>query len=137
MNPHLIPKVEPGEIAKHKPMDYVWRFLFGAGISLGAGLIGTKFGPVIGGIFLGFPAILPASLTLIEKKDGKHEAAIDSEGAVLGAVAMIAYAVVVLLTAATLGVVASLLLALAAWFVVAVALYFAVSLIFRREPSPS
>ena len=68
MNAHLVPKVEPGALANHGPMDYVSRFLFGAGISLAAGLIGMKFGPVVGGVFLGFPAILPASLTLIEER---------------------------------------------------------------------
>ena len=41
------------------------RFLFGAGISLVAGLAGMAFGSKIGGVLLGFPAILPASLTLI------------------------------------------------------------------------
>ena len=32
-----------------------------------AGLIAARFGPVIGGLFLAFPAIFPASATLIEK----------------------------------------------------------------------
>jgi Protein of unknown function (DUF3147) len=136
VNGHLLPKVEPGAIAKHGPMDYVSRFLFGAGISLAAGLIGMKFGPVVGGVFLGFPAILPASLTLIEKKDGKQQAAIDSEGAVLGAMALVVYAVVVVVTVSKLGVVASLVVALLAWLAVAVGLYFAAVVVLRREPSP-
>jgi hypothetical protein len=136
MNVRLVPRFEPAEIAEHRPMEYAARFLFGAGISLAAALIGMKFGPVIGGIFLGFPAILPASLTLIEKKDGRTEAAIDSEGAILGAIAMVLYAVTVVVTAATLGVVAPLILALLVWLVVAVVLYFAVALILRRELAP-
>jgi Protein of unknown function (DUF3147) len=136
VNTHLVPKVEPGAIAKHGPMDYVSRFLFGAGISLAAGLIGMKFGPVVGGVFLGFPAILPASLTLIEKKDGRQQAAIDSEGAVLGAMALVVYAVVVVITVSKLGVVASLVVALLAWLAVAVGLYFAAVVVLRREPSP-
>ena len=136
MNRHLIPKFDFGAIAKQKPSAYLTRFAFGAGISLAAGLIGMFFGPVVGGIFLGFPAILPASLTLIEKKDGKQQAAIDSEGAILGALAMVVYSVLVVVMATKIGVVPTLALALLVWVVVAVALYFAVALILKREPSP-
>jgi hypothetical protein len=32
-----------------------------------AGLIAARFGPVVGGLFLAFPAIFPASATLIER----------------------------------------------------------------------
>ena len=67
-----MPEVKPSEITQRKPTDYVVRFMFGAAISLLAGLIGMRFGPVVGGLCLGFPAILPASLTLIEKKEGKE-----------------------------------------------------------------
>jgi hypothetical protein len=136
VNGHLIPKLDFGAIAKQKPSAYLTRFAFGAGISLGAGLIGMFFGPVVGGIFLGFPAILPASLTLIEKKAGAQQAAIDSEGAILGALAMVVYAVLVVITATKIGVVATLVLALLVWVVVAVGLYFAVAVILKREPSP-
>ena len=115
---------------------YAVRFAFGAGISLVAALIGMKFGPVVGGIFLGFPAVLPASLTLIEKREGKEEASIDSLGAVLGSVAMVAFAAIVVLTVARWGVVPSLSAALLAWLAIAAGLYFAVARVYRREPSP-
>jgi Protein of unknown function (DUF3147) len=134
MNHHLVPKVKPEEIARHKPGEYLVRFVFGAGISLAAGLIGLKFGPVVGGVFLGFPAILPASLTLIEKKDGKEQASIDSVGAILGAVAMVGYAVIVVITAERWGVVASVAVALVGWLAAAVGLYFVAALLLRREP---
>ena len=136
MSGNLVPKVNPQEVAKHKPADYLLRFAFGAGISLAAGLIGMKFGPVVGGIFLGFPAILPASLTLIEKKSGKDEAAIDSEGAILGAVALVAFAFVIALTVTSWGVVTSLVVGLAVWLIVAIALYVMAAGVFGREPSP-
>jgi len=132
----LVPKVDVGAIKKHKPSDYLLRFGFGAAIALAAGLIGMKFGPIVGGVFLGFPAILPASLTLIEKKDGKEEASIDSVGAVLGAVAMIAFAVAVILFARGLGVVASLAVALVVWLVAAFVLYAIVAIVYKREPAP-
>ena len=136
MSNDLVPKVSPDDIRKHKPSDYAVRFAFGAAISLAAGLIGMKFGPVVGGIFLAFPAILPASLTLIEKKDGRQEAAIDSEGAVLGAIALVAFAFVIALTVTSWGVVTALVVGLAVWLAVAIALYVMAAGVFGREPSP-
>ena len=136
MKRQLIPSVHPEKVKSHRFGDYAMRFAFGAGISLVAGLIGMAFGPKVGGVLLGFPAILPASLTLIQKKEGKEEAAIDSVGAVLGATAMIAFAIVVSLAVTGLGVVPSLLIALLVWVVVAVGLYFLVAATFEREPSP-
>jgi hypothetical protein len=136
MSAGLVPSVDPGEIARHKPAEYLMRFAFGAAISLGAALIGMKFGPVVGGVFLGFPAILPASLTLIEKKEGRQQAAIDSEGAVLGAVAMVVFAVVVTVWVTSWGVVVTLLVALAVWLGVAAVLYVAAATVLRREPNP-
>ena len=115
---------------------YLVRFAFGAAISLVAGLLGMAFGPKLGGLFLGFPAILPASLTLIEKKAGRHEAAIDTEGATLGAIAMILFALLVSLTVARWGVVLSLAASLAVWTMVAVGLYTLVMAVFHRQPEP-
>jgi len=132
----LIPSVKPEEIARHEPSDYLVRFLFGAAISLVAGLIGMKFGPVVGGVFLGFPAILPASLTLIAKKEGAEEASIDSLGAVLGAIAMVAFAAVIVLAASRWGVVVTLAVALVVWLAVAFALYALVATVYKREPAP-
>ncbi len=37
-----------------------------------------RFGPRVGGLFLAFPAILPATLTLLEKKEGKTKACADA-----------------------------------------------------------
>jgi len=132
----LYPQVDPGKLGTHRFGDYAMRFLFGAGISLVAGLAGMAFGPKIGGVLLGFPAILPASLTLIQKKEGKEEAAVDSIGAILGAIAMIVFAVVVSVSVVRLGVALSLLIALLVWLAVAVGLYFLVALTFEREPAP-
>jgi hypothetical protein len=136
MRSTLYPRVDPKKVRSHRIDDYVLRFGFGAGIALVAGLIGMAFGPKIGGLLLGFPAILPASLTLIQKKEGKDEASIDSVGAVLGAMAMVVFALLVALTVTNLGAAFSVVLALVVWLVVAVGLYFAVAFIFEREPYP-
>lgn len=135
MSAGLIPGIDPGEVGTHRVQDYLIRFCFGAGISLVAGVIGMKFGPVLAGVWLGFPAILPASLTLIEKKEGKEAASVDSIGAILGAIAMIAFAIVVSLAATRWGVVPGLVAALAVWLVVAVGLYGLVATLYGREPS--
>ena len=136
MSNRVMPKFEPAEIGAHRLRDYVIRFCFGAGISLVAGLIGMKSGPKLGGVFLAFPAILPASLTLIEQKEGKERAAIDSIGAVLGAIGMIAFAVIVSLWVVRLGPVLALAIALVVWLVVALALYALVEAVHGREPTP-
>ena len=41
--------------------------VLGGVMTVVAGLIAARFGPVIGGLFLAFPAIFPATATLIEK----------------------------------------------------------------------
>jgi len=137
MRSELIPRAAPEKVKDKGFSDYAVRFAFGAGIALVAGVIGMVFGPRVGGLFLGFPAILPASLTLIQKKEGRQEASIDSIGALLGALAMIVFAVLITVFATRLGAVTSVFVALAAWLVVAAALYFLVALVFEREPSPS
>ena len=50
------------------------------------------FGPRAGGLFLAFPAILAASVTLIEKKERNRAGVHDIKGAVLGAVGLTAFA---------------------------------------------
>jgi len=45
------------------------RFGLGGLITAFAGLIANEFGPVIGGFFLAFPSIFPASVTLVEQHE--------------------------------------------------------------------
>ncbi len=106
-----------------KPSELGTRIAFGAGVALIAGIVGAAIGAKVGGLFLAFPAILPASLTLIEKKEGMTKAWADASGGVLGAIGMAAFAVTALLLLRWNPVIA-LLLALMAWAVVSVGLYF-------------
>jgi hypothetical protein len=83
--------------------EYAVRFLFGGVITAATGIAARHFGPVVGGLFLAFPAIFPASVTLVakyeqEKKqkvgmDGtaraKNAAAMDARGAAMGAFGLI------------------------------------------------
>lgn len=89
--------------------DYAARFVIGGAITVVAGLIAKRFGPTVGGLFLAFPAIFPASATLIEKHEnekkeqagvgighrGQDAAALDAAGAAMGSIALVAFAVIV------------------------------------------
>ncbi len=105
-----------------KPGEYLVRFAFGAGISLVAGIVTLLFGARLGGVFLAFPAILPATLTLVEEKEGTRRADKNAGGAVLGAVALIFFALIAYLVLPYSAPVA-LLLAVLGWTAVAVLLY--------------
>ena len=106
-----------------KPTEMGVRLGFGALVALVAAGIGSLAGPKVGGLFLAFPAILPASLTLIEKKEGLSKAWSDASGGALGAIAMAAFALVAirLLTWSPL---VALVFAMVAWAAVSIGLYF-------------
>jgi len=63
----MIVKLSFESIREAKWSEYATRFVFGGVVTMLAGLIADKFGPEIGGLFLAFPAIFPASASLIEK----------------------------------------------------------------------
>jgi hypothetical protein len=58
-----------GALAKTKWYEYLVRFAFGGAITVIAGILAKHFGPVLGGLFLAFPAIFPASATLVAKHE--------------------------------------------------------------------
>jgi hypothetical protein len=104
--------------------EYAVRFAFGAAIAVIAGVVTLLLGPRAGGLFLAFPAILPASLTLIERHDGNREARADVVGAILGSAGMLAFAIVAYFALPRMHPAATLGLALLAWAVVSTALFF-------------
>ncbi|MFF5109800.1 DUF3147 family protein [Streptosporangium sp. NPDC000509] len=115
---------EPSKIRTISLRGLAVRFAFGAVISVAAGLVGHYFGPLAGGVFLAFPAILPATLTLIqEKEEQRAPAAQDAKGATLGAVGMIVFAVCVWAAMTGLPAWLALTIATAAWALTALLLY--------------
>lgn len=68
------------------------RFAFGAGVSTIAAMIGIFVGLRPGGLMLAFPAILPATLTLLVQEESDRKAADDDLGSVLGALGLAAFA---------------------------------------------
>ncbi|MFC4014032.1 DUF3147 family protein [Nonomuraea purpurea] len=117
-------RLRPSKLRDTPVRGLVVRFVFGAFVSVVAGLVGLYWGPVAGGVFLAFPAILAATLTLIEEEEHRRGPAVqDVRGAALGATGLIVFAVCVWALAARLPALLVLGLATAAWAVVAGALY--------------
>ncbi len=114
--------------------ECVARFFLGGAITAVAGIIAKEFGPAIGGMLLAFPAIFPASATLIEKHEkekgkagsdniarAREAAAIDAEGAALGSLGLMVFAFLVWRLLPDHSPVLVLPSATAAWMVVSVA----------------
>jgi Protein of unknown function (DUF3147) len=130
-------KIDTTGIKESRWYEYVVRFAFGGSVTAFTGVIAKHYGPAIGGLFLAFPAILPATATLIEKHEkekkeqsgkngtirGRRAAGVDSAGAAMGSIGLAVFAVIlwkelpasslpIMLTAATV-----------AWLVAAVVLW--------------
>src|ERR1700684_4176807 len=96
-------------LTETKWWEFALRFLFGGAITVIAGLLAKKYGPVFGGLFLPFPAIFPASATLVESHEkekkqkagiidnarGRKAAALDAKGAALGCIGLCCFALAV------------------------------------------
>jgi hypothetical protein len=75
---HFVPRFRAGRIREASYTDMAVRFAFGGTISVVAALIGAVTTESIGGIFTAFPAILVASLTLIDKQEDPEHASYDA-----------------------------------------------------------
>ena len=86
--------------------EYLIRFTLGGAVTAIAHILGEKYGPEFGGLFLAFPAILAASVTLVEKHErerkekeglhgkyrGRRAAGADAAGAAMGSFGLMAFA---------------------------------------------
>src|SRR5205823_14459688 len=116
-------KVSAGELKQTKARDWLIRFAFGAGVSALAGVVSALAGPLVGGLFLAFPAILLASLTLVAQEEGVREAREEAGGATFGTAGLLAFAAVLAVLVGRAPVWLALVAAGAAWTVVAVGTY--------------
>jgi hypothetical protein len=121
-----------------KPHEYAIRFLFGGIVTAAAGVIAIRYGPVVGGLFLAFPAIFPASATLIESHErerkqkagydgtrrGRTAASLDAAGAVLGALALLLFAFLLFRFLPSHNAVFVLAAATVAWLALSILLWF-------------
>lgn len=129
----MIVRLHPSALRDMRWYEYAIRFVLGGAMTVIAGLIAARFGPVVGGLFLAFPAICPASATLIEKRvrerkekvgvagarRGKEAAALNAMGAVLGSLVLAAFAVVIWLLVG-LSPALALVLEMATWLAISV-----------------
>jgi hypothetical protein len=105
----MLVRVDLSNLHQTRWYEYALRFLFGGAVTVAAGLIATKWGPVVGGLFLAFPAIFPATATLaekheIEKKEskgmrgarrGRNAAALEAVGSTMGSLGLLLFAATV------------------------------------------
>lgn len=124
-------QVDLSAVSKTRWYEYAIRFVFGGLITAATGIISKKYGPDIGGLFLAFPAILPAGATLIEKREtekkrrmgmnGKKRAAeavsADAAGASIGTIGLSVFGLFIWKTMATYPVWLALASATIAWSV--------------------
>ncbi len=117
--------------------EYASRFVLGGAITVASAWIAGHYGPVLGGLFLAFPAIFPATATLLEKHQrqekqragitrtsrGRLAAAIDARGAALGALALSAFATFAWWGLPRWGAAPTLAIALILWLSLAAALW--------------
>jgi hypothetical protein len=130
-------KVQIAALRGTRWTQYAVRFVLGGLVTVMTGWIAKQFGPTVGGLFLAFPAIFPASATLIAKRErqkkarknlhgnirGRRAAALDAAGAVLGAVGLIGFALTVWKGLPQLGAPATLSIAMIIWLTVSLPLW--------------
>src|SRR5882757_1366847 len=129
-------RVDMSVLRRTSWQEYTVRFLFGGATTVLAGLVAREWGPAIGGLFLAFPAIFPAGVTLIDKHErqrkqqagvnpgtrGRQAAAVDAAGAAIGSIGLLVFALVVWQALPRTNAVLALASATAAWFAVSAGL---------------
>lgn len=123
--------------------EYALRFLFGGTITVVTGVLASRYGPVFGGLFLAFPAIFPASATLVEKHErekkqragiaktirGREAAALDARGAAIGSIGLIGFGFAAWRLVPIWSGALALLAALAMWMTLSILIW-----LLRRHP---
>jgi hypothetical protein len=135
----VIVKLNLGSVRLTTWSEYATRFVFGGTVTVLAGLIADKFGPGVGGLFLAFPAIFPASASLIEKhqrekkrragwdgeKRGRLAAGVDAAGAAMGSLGLAIFAAATWKLLPHVALWMTLTLATAFWGIVAMLVWMA------------
>lgn len=141
---------KPESLQQARWWEYVIRFVFGGLVTVMAGIVAKMYGPVVGGLFLAFPSIFPASVTLVhshkkrhEQNKGKSEEESDekgtkaawktAEGAALGSIGLFCFGLVIWLLPQFLPPWLVLFLALVAWVAGALLAYFIRDWFLRSE----
>jgi hypothetical protein len=132
----MIVRAKMSALKEGRWYEYVIRFILGGATTLIAGVIADKWGPETGGLFLAFPAILCASVTLVESHErrekrqrcveghlrGTDAAGLETAGAALGSIGLAIFAAAIWQFAPAFGI-ASLALGSIAWALISVTLW--------------
>lgn len=118
------PELVPRQLRDTKASEYAVRFVFGGAITVGTGLVATAWGPFVAGLFLAFPAILPASLTLVKRHEGRRQAVEEARGARLGSLGLAAFAATVAVAIGGMSPSIVLLAAAVMWALVDIGLWY-------------
>jgi len=132
----VIPRLDFSSFKDAHGYQYAMRFILGGAVTVCTGPIAEHWGPIVGGLFLSFPAIFPASVTLIEKHEterkqkvgmnsplrGRKAAALDAAGAVLGGYGLACFAAVAWLSLPTYPAAFALSIAGVVWLALSICL---------------
>lgn len=131
-------KIDFSKLKQTSWRDYTTRFLFGGLVTVMTGILANRYGPTVGGLFMAFPAILPAGITLIEKHENKDAAGADTAGAALGSIGLVAFAIAVWYSTDRWAAWLVLTTATLVWLVVSVILWVVLTAIFQwLKPHPA
>jgi hypothetical protein len=133
----MIVGVKPSALKATNGYEYALRFVLGGMATVFTGLIASLYGPVIGGLFLAFPAIFCASVTLVEKHErerkeklglkgtrrGQEAAAQEAAGTTLGSFGLLAFGGVIWLVAPATATLWTFAFAIVAWSLVSTSLW--------------
>ena len=133
----MIPSLDFSSLKEAHWWQFAVRFFLGGAVTVCTGLIAQRFGPVIGGLFLAFPAIFPATATLIERHEtekkskagidgrarGRKAAALDAAGAVLGGWGMLCFGCAAWLALPRYSMALALVWAALLWLIVSASLW--------------
>ena len=104
----MVVKFQLSALRRTRWYEVALRVLFGGLATVATGIIAKSYGPVVGGLFLAFPAIFPATATLVEKhvKEKKQRAhiegvnrarqavALEARGTMMGSLGLVAFGLV-------------------------------------------
>lgn len=133
----MIPSLDFSSLKEAHWWQFAVRFFLGGAVTVCTGLIAQRFGPVVGGLFLAFPAIFPATATLIERHEtekkskagidgrarGRKAAALDAAGAVLGGWGMLCFGCAAWLALPRYSMALALVWAALLWLIVSASLW--------------
>jgi hypothetical protein len=139
-------KVNFSALGQSKWYEYAERFCYGGIATVLTGLIASRFGPEIGGLFLAFPAIFPAAVSLVEKHEGQKKeqagmhgglrgtevAGVEAAGTAMGSVGLMAFGMIAWKLIPNFPPWIALLVATVGWLVVSMGIWH-LRLVWRRR----